>query len=216
MQSLNSELRAPTGDAFFSTADRVRVLLRDDVNAAGAALLGLSATGLILTWCQARWPRALEDRVSRAWRRRHRLAPPAADRRWSRKYALLTCGFLYAWALGFAIVPTVLAFHLVPNLYNRVPAASATGAARAPQLIDHSTRVLSLVVSTTYVVFMAGVYGARTWSLRKTESWLDRGVPVCLACGYPLRGLDSPACPECGAPWSQWYPSKDGRPVLPE
>lgn len=24
------------------------------------------------------------------------------------------------------------------------------------------------------------------------------GVPVCLHCAYPLRGLDTPRCPECG------------------
>ncbi len=27
-----------------------------------------------------------------------------------------------------------------------------------------------------------------------------QGVPVCLACGYSLRGAPEPRCPECGAP----------------
>lgn len=27
----------------------------------------------------------------------------------------------------------------------------------------------------------------------------DRGVPLCVSCGYDLRGLRSPRCPECGA-----------------
>ena len=215
LQSLNSELRATNGDALFSTAEWVRELLWDDVSTAGAALLVLSVTGLIVTWCQARWPRALEDWLSRAWRRRYRLALPLTHRRWSQKYALLTCGVAYGWALGYAVVPALLAFHLVPNLYEPGPVASATAATRAPELINRSTMVLSLTVSMTYVVFTAGMFGASTWRLRRMESWLDQGVAVCLECGYPLRGLDSPACPECGAAWSQWYPSKDGRPVLP-
>jgi hypothetical protein len=30
------------------------------------------------------------------------------------------------------------------------------------------------------------------------EELLDCGVPICVACGYPLIGLPGPRCPECG------------------
>lgn len=30
---------------------------------------------------------------------------------------------------------------------------------------------------------------------------LDCGVPICVACGYPLFGLPGPNCPECGSPF---------------
>ncbi len=30
---------------------------------------------------------------------------------------------------------------------------------------------------------------------------LDRGVAVCLNCGYDLRGLTEPRCPECATPF---------------
>jgi hypothetical protein len=29
---------------------------------------------------------------------------------------------------------------------------------------------------------------------------IERGVPICLACGYDLRGQMTPRCPECGQP----------------
>ncbi|MHC4219655.1 MAG: hypothetical protein ACYSU7_14525 [Planctomycetota bacterium] len=33
---------------------------------------------------------------------------------------------------------------------------------------------------------------------RIREELLARGIPVCLACGYSLRGQTGPRCPECG------------------
>lgn len=52
---------------------------------------------------------------------------------------------------------------------------------------------------------MAGGAGlAVTWLWRRDASvylrqrLLDCGVPVCLGCGYCLRGLTSERCPECG------------------
>jgi len=47
--------------------------------------------------------------------------------------------------------------------------------------------------------------GIRLWvtpirrSLRRTL--VNRGVPICIPCGYDLRGQDKAACPECGAPF---------------
>jgi hypothetical protein len=48
------------------------------------------------------------------------------------------------------------------------------------------------------------------------ERLLDCGVPVCLACGYCLRGIASERCPECGVELPprvreiMAYPAKDG------
>jgi hypothetical protein len=32
------------------------------------------------------------------------------------------------------------------------------------------------------------------------EQLVERGVPLCLTCGYDLRGQIDPRCPECGTP----------------
>ena len=120
-------------------------------------------------------------------------------------------GICAAWAA----VATALAFHLVPGLYDPVAGASTTAPAGAVQLIYRGEFVAQCSVGALFLVVLGGMWWRRRNRLRGMESWLDQGVPVCLECGYPLRGLDSPACPECGTAWSQWYPSKDGRPVLP-
>ena len=33
------------------------------------------------------------------------------------------------------------------------------------------------------------------------ETLVANGIAVCLRCGYDLRSLDDPRCPECGAPF---------------
>jgi hypothetical protein len=56
------------------------------------------------------------------------------------------------------------------------------------------------------VAFLATgiVAGAWQFNLRRPirrrirEELLARGIPVCLACGYGLRGQTGPRCPECG------------------
>jgi hypothetical protein len=158
----------------------------------------------------------LEHLLSRRWQSRYRLVSPPAHRRRFEKYTLLCCGFIYGWALSDAIVPTAVALHLVPGLYQPVPVTSAVTLVDASKLIYRSSSVLRAAASAAgLLICAAGVFDTAGWGLGRMESWLDQGVPVCLECGYPLRGLNSPACPECGAAWSQWYPSKDGRPVLP-
>ncbi|RMF71560.1 MAG: hypothetical protein D6744_17760 [Planctomycetota bacterium] len=50
---------------------------------------------------------------------------------------------------------------------------------------------------------MLGV--AMHWTVRRPmrryvrEYLIRSGVPICVACGYDLRGLGDPRCPECGA-----------------
>ena len=45
-----------------------------------------------------------------------------------------------------------------------------------------------------------------TWSWRRRcrrylrAQLIERGIPICLKCGYDLRGQVDPRCPECGTP----------------
>jgi len=54
------------------------------------------------------------------------------------------------------------------------------------------TVAISAPVSTGFWLFRRRIQR----SLRR--QLIDRGVPVCLKCGYQLRGLMDPRCPECG------------------
>ncbi len=54
------------------------------------------------------------------------------------------------------------------------------------------------------LVFMLGIATAM-WVLRPLvrrslrEQLVAKGVPICVACGYDLRGQIEPRCPECGS-----------------
>ncbi len=54
------------------------------------------------------------------------------------------------------------------------------------------------ILFATYVPWlMRGAARGQSELLR--QQLRDRGIPVCLACGYSLKGLTSPdRCPECG------------------
>jgi hypothetical protein len=41
----------------------------------------------------------------------------------------------------------------------------------------------------------------RTWTLELRKVLRQRGIPICLHCGYDLRGLTEARCPECGNPF---------------
>ena len=43
------------------------------------------------------------------------------------------------------------------------------------------------------------------------ETLVAAGVPVCLSCGYNLRGLTEPRCPECGAPFDEAFLENENR-----
>lgn len=64
-----------------------------------------------------------------------------------------------------------------------------------------STGVSSGVTAGVVSAFLAGTYN---WVLRGPlrrylrERLVEQGVPVCLKCGYDLRGQTEPRCPECG------------------
>lgn len=55
------------------------------------------------------------------------------------------------------------------------------------------------------ILFLAG--GGAFWGFRSRmrrclrEDLVLRGIPVCVPCGYDLRGQGEPRCPECGTPF---------------
>ena len=51
-----------------------------------------------------------------------------------------------------------------------------------------------LVSVESRLLFRAG------WQRSLRRQLVERGVPICLACGYDLRGQLEPRCPECGTP----------------
>ena len=212
LQSMNVAIGEMRGDAG-SAAELLRMLLHMYVDAGAVVLVVVSPMGLLEEWWQARWPPP--DPVSSRWEERYRLAPPSAHQRMLKKFSLLAFGYVYGCVVLGAVVPTVVALLLVPDLYDPLSGASPAASSRAVNLIENGTFMAAVSLGAMFVLCIAGLFWTDRKRVRRLESWLDQGVPVCLACGYPLRGLDSPACPECGAAWSQWYPSKDGRPVLP-
>ncbi len=57
------------------------------------------------------------------------------------------------------------------------------------------------------VGMLVGFYWLFNFGLRKPfqrtlrEALQRKGVPICLKCGYDLRGQTEPRCPECGTPF---------------
>jgi hypothetical protein len=63
------------------------------------------------------------------------------------------------------------------------------------------------VVPVVLVIGIAVFFGNR-WLRRCVpellrHELLDCGVPICIACGYPLFRLPGPNCPECGTPFNE-------------
>ncbi len=46
-------------------------------------------------------------------------------------------------------------------------------------------------------------FGRRYVQRSLRRQLLERGVPICLRCGYDLRGQTEPRCPECGKPFDE-------------
>ena len=68
------------------------------------------------------------------------------------------------------------------------------------------------IPQSMYVGLVAGITGVTgfisiNWFWRHhlrrhlRQQLVDRGMPVCLKCGYDLRGQRLPRCPECGTPF---------------
>lgn len=60
--------------------------------------------------------------------------------------------------------------------------------------------IYAVVMACATFVLLVHIYRRQIRrSLR--EQLCDIGVPICVPCGYDLRGLDEPRCPECGRPF---------------
>ncbi|TWT43635.1 hypothetical protein RAS1_00320 [Phycisphaerae bacterium RAS1] len=68
-----------------------------------------------------------------------------------------------------------------------------------PAWIEEVLRLAFLAVVTLAAIRFLHRWGARADLRRKLREY---GIPVCLKCGYDLRGQveQSPRCPECGEP----------------
>lgn len=83
-------------------------------------------------------------------------------------------------------VPLYLGIRFVGSMYLPVTAAKLLG-------------VGAVFVLMLLPAYLAIRRGAPKLLRRKL---LSAGVPVCMACGYVLRGCPGPNCPECGTPFA--------------
>lgn len=139
----------------------------------------------LLGWASARSARSTKHRE---WRRQWGVPAPEIVTKFAEARILFVCGLLSLALLAL----------WVSGIY--LPRTAATA--------------LSVACGASALITGGGTAWLERRTRHKFEALLREG-PVCLACSYPLRGLDSPTCPECGATWSQWYLTEHGRPVLP-
>jgi hypothetical protein len=66
-----------------------------------------------------------------------------------------------------------------------------------PQQLEVALQVL---VFSAWWVFLIWFF-RREIQRRLRLQLLQEGVPICIDCGYQLRGLTEPRCPECGKPF---------------
>lgn len=100
-------------------------------------------------------------------------------------------GRLWLWSISLGVVNGVVMsirpWTLIPGLSARIPP------------------VVGQIIFCGLMGGCAGVAFQYLWrkpmqgSIRR--QLLDRGIPVCLECGYDLRGRTDPRCPECGSPF---------------
>lgn len=85
------------------------------------------------------------------------------------------------WALG-----------LLQPLVHRSPSVVSTGA---------------IIGIQTVCFFAAQMAAALIWRRRYRiavrQLLKERGIATCVPCGYDLRHIESPRCPECGAPFER-------------
>lgn len=192
--------------------NRLRTVLQQFVGQAALLALVGCAAGLLVTGYQRWWP--LGDRVSLRWKRRYGVLPPAEHRATWEKFAAFAFALLYAYAVALVVVPTTIAFLVVPDLYRHAPNGSP-GASGAAETVEWGVFAAMALLTMTWLLLAARILW-RDWKrLRRIEVSLAGGVPACFGCGYPLQGLESPVCPECGEDWRATYPAEQGRPVLP-
>ena len=71
-------------------------------------------------------------------------------------------------------------------------------AVRLPSVAVQLTATVPAILFGTCAIH---VFWKRPMQLRIRRVLNERGIPVCLHCGYSLAGLPEPRCPECGEPF---------------
>ncbi len=70
--------------------------------------------------------------------------------------------------------------------------------------ISYLTLKLILVLPVAIPCSLFGVWLMNRHTQRMLRhELLDRGVPICISCGYALIGTTGPNCPECGKPFDE-------------
>jgi len=59
-------------------------------------------------------------------------------------------------------------------------------------------RIATVFTANVLLFGLILVHWRRSIIARLRGKLIEQGVPVCRACGYPMRGLPLPRCPECG------------------
>ncbi len=82
----------------------------------------------------------------------------------------------------------------------------------AERLVQILRTTLPLPPWVAYVLVALMMVGLVTWAVSLTtgrirrelrQQLIDAGFAICGPCGYDLRGLTEPRCPECGAPFDE-------------
>lgn len=69
--------------------------------------------------------------------------------------------------------------------------------------------ILALIL-LLYVFWVSTFVFVKPMRKYMRREMVKRGIFVCLRCGYDLRGLQQPRCPECGTPFDTRTHSADG------
>ncbi len=104
-----------------------------------------------------------------------------------------------AWAGHSGIVNRrMLAVIVIIVLVVGTSAAFFTVGVKSLGAPDWLATMLNVLLSALLAASITAIGWHRPY-IRFVRRWLcGQGVPVCLKCGYDLRGLTDPRCPECG------------------
>jgi hypothetical protein len=121
-----------------------------------------------------------------------------------RRHALRSVVHRFVWrrafwwaaakAAVFAVLLVLLGSALLSALRTRYPLPTRT-------IVSWAAVPCVLVIGVT--TFFANRWLSRSIPKLLRHELLDCGVPICVACGYPLLGLSGPNCPECGSPFDE-------------
>jgi hypothetical protein len=108
--------------------------------------------------------------------------------------------FVWRWAFWKAVGKT-MAFAILLGLV----VVALLAALRTWYPVSIRALLPWIVVPIVMIAVIAGSFANRSMSRHVPHllrhELLECGVPVCVACGYPLMGLEGPNCPECGRPF---------------